>query len=358
MEVRAEKEIRIFDLFISLCQRWRSLLICLVIGAVVFGVYGWYTSGNDASPAEIDAPADASEQEIWRRVLGTMEMYEVDTVYNALQECDRLAAEVDTSSSLSERLENLKNLTTSQNNILLIKSRFNADQKAYLAYLKGDEGIVPGFQDSYYYHINLESEMAGKGQRHISKKYIAVGALLGLILAAIVIIIKYIATATLKTAGEIEENIGLPIWGRFDGSDKFYDKRKTALDRWLRRVKQKNKQKLSYDESAELVAAKVQIAAEKKGLKKICFALDPNVKADKVKNQGFLEDIAAKVGSVPEVIILQNILGRSDALQDMAGADGVVLVLQTENSRFADVQYERLLCEGFKIPVLGTIVVE
>ena len=77
-----------------------------------------------------------------------------------------------------------------------------------------------------------------------------------------------------------------------------------------------------------------------------------------LKNKEFLNDIIAKIGGAPEAIVLNNILGRSDALHDMAGADAVVLVLQTENSRFTDAQYERVLCEGYGVPVLGTIVVE
>ena len=42
-----ERTIRIRDLFITLCQRWRSLVICLIVGAIVLGVYGWWKNGNE-----------------------------------------------------------------------------------------------------------------------------------------------------------------------------------------------------------------------------------------------------------------------------------------------------------------------
>lgn len=354
-EEREEREIRIFDLFISLCQRWRSLLICLIIGAVVLGAYGWYKSGGSGGDNGASNPVDPSA---WEEVLGPDAKTDVDQLYLTIQEYDKLIQENDSVDDLSQKLENMKNITSIQNNISSTRSRFDDNQKAYLAYLMGDTDIIPGNEDTYDHQANVQKDEASAGGRHISKKYVVVGALLGLILAAIVIIIKYIATSTIKTAAETEENLGLAILGRFDGSDKFYDKRRTALDRWLRKLKQKNKQKLSYEDSVEMVAAKIQIAAKKQDLKKVCIAVDSNVAMDKVQHKEFLEDVISKIGSEPEVLVLNNILGRSDALHDMAGADAVALVIQTENSRFTDVQYERLLCEGFGVPVLGTIVVE
>ena len=355
-EEREEREIRVFDLFISLCQRWRSLLICLIIGAVVLGAYGWYKSGSGA--AVVPGQQKEITDEDWSKVLGPDAMNDVQQLYSSIQEYDKLMQEQNHVSDLSEKLENMEHITAIQNNISSTKTRFTDDQKAYLAFLMGDTAIIPGNEDTYDHKANVQTETETAGGRHISKKYVVVGALLGLILAAIVIIIKYIATATLKTAGEAEENLNLQILGRFDGSNKFYDKRKTALDRWLRRVKQKNKQKLSYEESVEMVSAKLQIAAKKQDLKKVCIAVDSNVELEKVQNKEFLNDIIAKIGGAPEAIILNNILGRSDALHDMAGADAVALVLQTENSRFTDAQYERVLCENYGVPVLGTIVVE
>ena len=355
-EEREEREIRVFDLFISLCQRWRSLLICLIIGAVVLGAYGWYKSGS-GTPGAPSSQAEITDED-WSKVLGPDAMNDVKQLYSSIQEYDKLMQEQSHVTDLSEKLENMEHITAIQNNVSATRARFTDDQKAYLAFLMGDTNIIPGNEDTYDHKANAQSAQEAAGGRHSSKKYVVVGALLGLILAAIVIIIKYIATATLKTAGETEENLSLQILGRFDGSNKFYDKRRTALDRWLRKVKQKNKQKLSYEESVEMVSAKIQIAAKKQNLQKVCIAVDSNVELEKVQKKEFLDEIIAKTGGTPEVIVLNNILGRSDALHDMAGADAVVLVLQVENSRFADAQYERKLCENYGLHVLGTIVVE
>lgn len=354
-EERVEREIRVFDLFISLCQRWRSLLICLVIGAVVLGAYGWYKSGGSADSSDAAEPVDPTA---WEEVLGPDAMSDVQQLYASIQEYDRLMQEQNTETDLGKKLENMEHITAIQNNISATRSRFDDNQKAYLAYLMGDEDIVPGNESTYDHQENVKKgEEAAEG-RHISKKYIVVGALLGLILAAIVIIIKYIATTTIKAAGEVEDNLGLQILGRFDGSTKFYDKRRTALDRWLRRVKQKNKQKLSYEDSVDVVAEKIRLTSSKQDFHKVCVAVDANVQMEKLQKKEFLEDIAAKTGTEPELKILKNILGNSDALREIGDADAALLVLQTESSRFADIHYGRLLCESNGVPVLGAIVVE
>ena len=351
-EERKEREVRVFDLFISVLQRWRSLLICLIIGAVVLGAYGWLKSGSSSNAVE-PVPTDVS----WEDFLGPDEMNEVDQLYVAIQQYEALAAE-NASADFGKKLTNMEQLTAIQNNISFIRSRFSEEQKAYLAALQGDTSIVPGDESTYNHKENVKNEESKASGRHFSPKYLLIGAILGLILAAIIIIIKYIATSTIKTAQEAEENLNLQILARTPGSSKFYDKRKTGLDRWLRRVKQKNKQKLSEEENEELVAAKLRIAAEKQDLKQVCFVIDSNVDLERMQCRDFFTEIASKTGEAPKAVVLDNILGSPGALKKMAENDGAVIVFQTETTRFNDVQYERILCEGSGVVVLGTVIIE
>ena len=286
-EERKEREIRVFDLFISLCQRWRSLLICLVIGAVVLGAYGWYKS----APATPPEPQTAAEEEkAWEEILGPDEIKAVEQVLDSMKEYEALRKELDSFTEMEKKIENLSRLTNIQNSIASVRGFLSEDQKGYLAYLQGDESIIPGDKDSYDRSTKKEEEEYTG--RHISKKWIVVGAFLGFLIAALLIIIKYVASTTVKTAGETEENLGMPVIGRFDGSSKFYAKRKTALDRWLRRVKQKNKQRPDCAESIDLVTTRLQIAAEKDNMKKVCLVVDPNVDLERMQNNDFLNEIA------------------------------------------------------------------
>ena len=54
-----ERTIRIKDLIITICQRWRSLIVCLVIGAVVLGALGWLKSVDDVIYTQEQAEAIA-----------------------------------------------------------------------------------------------------------------------------------------------------------------------------------------------------------------------------------------------------------------------------------------------------------
>lgn len=356
MESREEREIRIFDLFITVCQRWRSLLLCLLIGAVLVGAYGWYKSGGEAPVSSVNR----SEEEIlaaWADVLGPDDMNDVEQLFASISEYDQMMQEHQSIKDLSERLDNMDHMTAILNNISLTRSRFSSDQKAYLAYLMGDTDIVPGNASTYDHKANVQTEKE-MFARNIDKKFVILGALLGLVLAVIAIIIKYVASVTLKSAAEVEEDLALPVFGRFDGSHRFYDKRHTKFDRWLRKIKQRNPHKTETAESVAMVAAKLQIAAQKNRYGKVCLLVDSNVETDHVTEKAFLQHIGEQANHAPEVLIGSNLLGSAQTVQTMSDADAVLLVFQTEKSRFTDVVKAHKLCESYSVPVLGAIVVE
>lgn len=354
MITREEREIWVFDLLISICQRWRSLLICLVVGAVLLGGYGWLKSGVTVP----EPMSEAEAEEAWNELLSPGEVIEVKQLHSVILEYESLMAQQDSIPDLSERLANLERVSYGQSLIAGTRRVLSDDQEAYLEYLMGDENIVPGDESTYSHKDNAEAEKAVSRGRSINKKYLAAGALGGLVLAALIILIKYIASGYLRRREEAEETLQLPIVGSFDGSNRFYDKRKTGLDKWLRRVKHRNKKKPSYEETVDVIAARIRIAAEKEGLKSFCIAVDPGVVLESVEPKEFLEDIKKKAGTDLTVTIESNILKNADSLQSVAEADGVLLVIQTESSRFMDVQYERMLCEGYHSQVIGAILVE
>lgn len=344
-EERKEREIRFYDLFFSVCQRWRSLLICLIIGAVVLGAYGWYKSGNGQGAAAQ-----------WGDVLSSSEMWEVEQLYSTQQEYTKLLAEMEAAPDQSKQLEVLSELAKIQSNISNARYLFTEDQKAYFSSLMGDTAVVPG--DSATYSAKGTSSVSAPAGRRIQPKYIVIGALLGLILAILFIIIKYIGTATVKSAADVEDTLELPILGRFDGSTKFYDKRHAAPDRYLRKKKQRNRQRIPFEENTAVTAARLQAAAGKLELQQVCLAVDPSVELSRLKRKGFLSEIAEKTGEEPRVLVLESVFGSADSIRDLAESDGAVLVLQTEKTLFSDAGSFRLLCANNDVRMLGAIVVE
>ena len=197
-------------------------------------------------------------------------------------------------------------------------------------------------------------DAAVKTSRHISKKYILAGAFLGLILAAIVIIIKYIASGTIKTDKEIEEDFGIQVLGRFDANDPFYQKRKTKLDKWLRSLRNRKTDKIPYDEMVNLVVTKISIEAEKRNLQQIALIVDGKVTG----NTDFVEAVMQKVGEKPGIQVISNILERSGAIAGASNMDGAVLISQIGKTRFDDIRSICVLCANYKINVIGSIVLD
>lgn len=478
-QIEKERTIRIRDLFITICQRWRSLLVCFVIGAIVLGAYGWWKSGIET----ISTPqqAEALGERLGEERKGVVESYASDIIsstqqmirqgqYNKesllmqldpfhLSVCElnyyiddpaeggmdnskRAAIAQAYQAKLQESFLGQKVTTVvEKESILEAKDFFESPQLIQIDKGNVNEGIltfrvffpeeinaadVNGLKDamraaegnvqgsvgfhtitligesSFQYadqdiltmqetnanRINDISEridkikklitesdekqyldflvkqgndpadtdqaVTVKAQRHFSKKYFIVGAILGLVLAAVIIIIKYIATSTIKTSKEIEENYGLQLLGSFEGNDPFYKNRKTGLDRWLRNKKNRKKGRISADEMAELIATKIKIEAEKKGLHHICLALDGKMS----DNTGFLDAMIQKVGDDPSIKVIRNILEQPDDLAGMSEMDGIVLIEQTNRSDYDDLKNICELCRNYQVNVIGSIVVE
>lgn len=475
-QTETERTIRVADLFLALCQRWRSLVICFVIGALVLGAYGWWKSGNTG--ALTDATVDELVETLGSGRKETIEGYageyaaSVDRItkqneYNnnsALMQLDPFHLSV---YEVKYYLSNDREGNSSVNAAALAQAYISQLQKDYLgqkvkAVIEGEAGVL---QRELYESTNLiqidtkdiasgiltfriyaqdtipetdandlknqvqtaqgrvwktvgdhsltligessfvtadmdilliqaaniqniddqtlrieaiqkavtdssekqylnyliskaankgQSDDTGKISRHINKKYIAIGAILGVILAAIVIIIKYIASGTIKTRKEIEEDFGMQVLGWFDGKDPFYQKRKTHLDKWLRNLRNKKADRVSYEDMVDLVATKIQIEAEKKDIQKICMILDGKVTG----NTDFIEAVIQKVGEKPSIQVISNILEQSGDLACISDIDDAILVGQIEKTRFDDIRNICALCANYHVNVIGSIVLD
>ena len=231
-------------------------------------------------------------------------------------------------SELTEQIENIE------------KGITDKDEEKYLKYLVGKE-------------MNPEKAAKG-GERHISLKFIIVGAFLGVILAALAIIIKYIVSGSVKTGREFEEDLGLQQLGWFDGKKKFYQKRKTGLDKWLRSLRNRKADKVAYDDMVDLVATKIRIEAEKRDLHQICMIVDGSVDG----NTDFMDAVLQKAGPESGISVIRNILEQSGDLAGLSDMDGAILIGQTERTRFEDVRSICALCANYHVDVIGSIVLD
>ena len=475
-QMEMERTIRVYDLFLAICQRWRSLVICFVIGALVFGAYGWWKSGNtgaltdatanalvetlgsgrketiegyvgeyvasveqitkqgeynknaalmqldpfhlsvyevkyylnnrgeEGSDVNAAALAQAYISQLQKDYLGqkvkaviegesgvlqrelyestnliqidtkdidsgilTVRIYSQETIPEAdatelknqiqtaqgrvrtivgdhslilIGESSFVTADMDILLIQVANLQRIEELTTRIEDIQ--KAVTNSDEKLYLNYL-----IKKAQNDR-------QSTDTNKASRHINKKYIMIGALLGVVLAAIVIILKYIASGTIKTGKEMEEDFGIQVLGWFDGKDSFYRKRKTKLDKWLRSLRNKKADQIPYDEMVDLIATKLKIEAEKRETHQVCMILDGKVTG----KTDFIEAIRQKTGDEPKITVISNILQQSEELAGLSDKDGAVLIGQIGKSQFDDIRSICVLCANYHVSVIGSIVLD
>lgn len=475
--IKKERTIHIKDLFISICQRWRSLLVCFVIGAIVLGTYGWWKSGSENIPTQ--QQGQTLGELIGEERKGVIESYASD-IYSSTQQLilqgqynkESLLMQLDPFhlsvyelnyyiDAFTEELGNSKRTAIAQAYLAKLQGSFlgqkvttvqegenGSETKDFYEYPqmvqvdKGDlkEGILTfrfffpaeanvadvdrlkeametaareipeelghhsitligesSFQytdldillmqetnvkrindisdridkvkktvidpeEKQYLNYLLEQpdvsdggkNVSVKGQRHLSKKYILVGAVLGLILAIIVIVVKYITSGTIKSSKELEDNFGFQLLGSFEGDDPFYKNRNTKLDRWLRNKKNRINGRISCDETAEMIATKIKIEAEKKDLHHICLALDSKVS----DNIAFLDVVTQNVGGEPSIKVIRNILEQPNDLVGMSEMDGIVLIEQINRSDFEDLKNVCDLCRNYRVNVIGSIVLE
>lgn len=184
----------------------------------------------------------------------------------------------------------------------------------------------------------------------INKKYILAGALAGLIVCAVVMIIRYLTQGMLRCYDDMEYCYGIQVLGSFDAEN--VKRHHTSLDRLIR-IKRIKRGEADRSVRAELTAERLRLAAEKKGIKDICIAIG----AGAISGPDFVQDIAMLCGEL-NIVAAYDIKRNPKALESMRQSQGAVLLEQTDRSKLQDIEEEWQICAANDIPVLGAIVAE
>ena len=151
---------------------------------------------------------------------------------------------------------------------------------------------------------------------------------------------------------DIEYTYGIQVLGTYDDPKTAEKEHKLGLDKWLKSLRIKRKSQ-GREESAGLLAMKLQLVAKNNEVNDICVAIGPDVDTD----IEFVEEVASRVEGA-NITVASNILRNADAIKKVLDADGVVLLEQKDKSRFSSIDEERVMCAGNNIPLLGVIVAE
>ena len=206
--------------------------------------------------------------------------------------------------------------TTSYEGLLSDKQKESA-QKIIAAQKENDE-----LEDSDETGKTAKKDETPKAS--ISKKYLVVGAFLGLVLAVVIIVLRYMFDPTIKTSKDLQMFYGTNFIGDVAQAD-----------------------------GALLAASKIINMCSNRQIKKVLIAGKMATENEAAIKE--VVDAVEKKGIVADII--GDILTDADAVQTLEAKSNVVLVEAVRKSKYEDFNQEKALCESLDAQLLGYIAI-
>lgn len=206
--------------------------------------------------------------------------------------------------------------TTSYEGLLSDKQKESA-QKIVSAQKENDE-----LEDSNETGKTAKKDETPKAS--ISKKYLVVGAFLGLVLAVVIIVLRYMFDPTIKTSKDLQMFYGTNFIGDVAQAD-----------------------------GALLAASKIINMCSNRQIKKVLIAGKMATENKAAIKE--VVDAVEKKGIVADII--GDILTDADAVQTLEAKSNVVLVEAVRKSKYEDFNQEKALCESLDAQLLGYIAI-
>ncbi len=225
-----------------------------------------------------------------------------------------------------------KNMTTAQT------AYYNALVAQYM-YDGSDDEIVTTVPDTG----DTAEESTSSIKISLDKKNCAVGILAGIILVVLIEVLKYIYTARIKRAEDMDYTFGVKVFG-------VQSPEKKGLDKALEKAFASRLLSYSNDERLSMINAGIAISAEKNDIKSLYIT--GSVSDDSLANK-LAEGLKDKLGSVE---FGRSILVDPESLEKMSKCDAVVLIERTHDSRCDEIKNELDICKTSGVKVLGCVV--
>jgi len=462
-----EKTNSFLDMLLVVCQRWRALLICLVIGAIVLGAYGWWKSPESiyseqgiVNMSQITSEQQATIEEyagiivkntdditIQKEYIDNSLLMKIDP-YNVnycclcfliggnsdidslesnvfiVQQCisiiisnqfinsmnDELSGSEDRSGFLD--YSELISINTDEQDKGILKINIIASEKEQAdiiaTYLKEKMSDISQYSSELVGETNyttisfdvLDHQSAAKTRiinaqneietlkkkitkpnevlylnqlidkysgideaqsqeeiqitRRIDAKSVLIGAVLGLLFAIICIMLKYVFSNTIKTTQDFEKCFEVNMMGRFEGNTRFNKKRHSGLDKWIKGIRNKKKNRVSENKMIDVITTKIQVESEKNDLHSLCLLVDDNVTSAMEP----IESIINKLQNKISIKVVNNILSSPEKIEEFSKFEGAILVEQIDQSQYYDIKSYCNMCDSFNVKIIGGILFE
>ncbi len=257
-----------------------------------------------------------------------------------------------------------RNLATDINNLkstaMKMKDAFAEAEWRYYNYLKDGQATVEPE------HMDPEAEEQAPATDSgviilptvstpgVSVKYVIIGMILFAFIYVFVIFMLYILNNKIRSTDNLQDIYSIPQLGIIS---KEQEKKKFLgiIDCWILKLRYRNQRRFTMEEATNLAAVATRMAVKKQGINKICL-IGCNLIGDALKTCEQMKDRLSAEGT--EVQILSNVLYDAEVMEELADAQGAVLVETAGSTLYEEIVKELELLNRQNITVLGGIVVE
>lgn len=284
-------------------------------------------SDCEAMAEKVSACMNAYQQQLNSRV-GEHTLTLVDQSYSRVVD----------NSIMTYKYDRVNSIVGMQQRIKELKEKMTSDQTAVID--KYSKDTKTASDDN----ISAVSEKKDADVHvSISKKYVLVGAVAGIVLSCLAIILLYIMRGTVNKAEDIRSLYNLRVMGELDGKKK----KKGALSG--------KDTGLTPQEQKELLLANLKVACKKEAIEKLLIS-GSSIADVAVEVKDYLKTELKKEGI--EVCITDSFLTSGKALEKLAEYDHVLLIEQIGSTRYEDLSAEIRICLEQQADILGTIVLD
>lgn len=188
----------------------------------------------------------------------------------------------------------------------------------------------------------------------ISIKSILFGAALAMFFCAFIVFGIYIFNVKIRFTDNLQELYDIPQLGAIPNK-RNYKNFGGVIDKWILEIRNRNKRQFTFEEALELAFVAVKMSIEKEKVQEICLV------GCGLKGQMLIvcEEIKEGLGKKGiRANILNNILYDAQAMGELEGAEGIVLVEGANSTLYNEISEELKVLNRQEIKVLGGILVE
>ena len=180
------------------------------------------------------------------------------------------------------------------------------------------------------------------------------GILLGIFVCSVAITAKSMFSTTLQTKDDIADMYQIPMLGSVFFKTP-HNKKFSKVDRFVYRLFQTRDAVTPERDRIAMLCTDIRLSAKKAGMYDLCFTGTSDDKYTSRVRQACCEELRS---SFARISVGGSVTRTPESLEKLVSSDGVVLFERVNVSSYEDIKKEIELCQRYRIPVIGCIVIE